>query len=111
MITQSPQPLPPSGSTRPTDPMSDLAAMYVGATSRRANGTPAKASELMVRSQAVLPDLRERGVLSSLLPLCVLMTGAGLGAYLYLFVHSLAMACLVGALGVVGSLFCRELLR
>jgi len=115
---------PPAGSIgaapadrAPAAAHSDLAELYVrGSGVPRVrpshSGTPAAASAVAppLRMEAVL-GRHQSSLLAVLLPACVLLTGGGLGAYLWWFMHSIPMACMVGALGLVGGAFCRQLLR
>lgn len=97
----------------------DLAELYVtGPFSNGGSRSDASGGSALPREGLPPPRFdmaafapRRSGFMSLLLPLCVLSTGGCVAGYLYLFMHSLPMACMVGALGLVGALFCRELLR
>jgi hypothetical protein len=115
MITRLPEAPLSVEASPPLELTADLAALYVGQPSRRAAPAADRAAAAAERPAAARPlepiVSRERSVPASFLPLCVMLTGVGFGVYLYLFVHGIPMACLVAALGLVGALFCRELLR
>lgn len=110
-IAEAPAARPPR-----EDPQVELAQLYISGSPKvgaARGGAPAAARTVApsLRLELDFPGRRRPGVLAVLLPLCVLLTGGGLGAYVWWFLHSIPMACMIAALGLVGAAFCRQLLR